>query len=109
MPRETSFHNAEFQRGLLLAVLLLAFGGRLFELIGFGTGLGELFVPGFVESGAEADVDRKALAGATFIYAADWRDVTIVAAIGNADVAKFDRFAEGGIKTEPAAAGQENF
>ena len=53
---------------------------------GFGFGLGELFMAGFVQGGAEADVDREALACATFIYAANRRDVAVVAAVGYADV-----------------------
>jgi hypothetical protein len=93
----------------LLAVLLGTLGGGVFGYFGLGGGLGEFFVTGIVESGTETDVYREALAGATFIYAADRRYVAVVAAVGDADMAKFDRFAESGIEAEPAAAWQENF
>jgi hypothetical protein len=53
---------------LLLAVLLLAFRDAFLRVIRFGFGLGDLFVPGFVQSGAKPHIDGKALAGAPFIY-----------------------------------------
>lgn len=64
---------------------------------------------GFVDSGTEADVDRKALASATFIHPANGRNVAVVTAIGNADVTKLDGLAESGIETDPAVARQKYF
>lgn len=90
-------------------MLLGALGGGFFVLFCFAGGFGEFFVAGIVESGAEADIDGEALAGATFIYAANWGYIAVIAAVGDADVAKFDRFAESGIEAEPAAARQKNF
>ena len=74
-------------------------------VVGFRFRLGELFVTGFVEGRAEADVDREALAGAAFINAANRGHVAVVAAIGYTDVTKLDGFTESGIEAEPAAAG----
>jgi hypothetical protein len=90
---------------LLLAVLLRAFGDGVLGVVGFRFRLSELFVAGFVEGGAEAHVDREALAGAAFINAANRGHVTVVAAIGYADMTKLDGFTESGIEAEPAAAG----
>jgi hypothetical protein len=77
----------------LLAVLLGAFGDGVLGGVGIGFRFGELFVADFVEGGAEADVDGEALTGATFIYAANRRDIAVVAAVGYANVAKLDRLA----------------
>ena len=78
---------------LLLAVLLLAFGDGVLRVVGFGFGLGDLFVAGFVQGGAKPDIDGEALAGATFIYAADRRDIAVIAPVGHANVAKLDGLA----------------
>ena len=93
----------------MLAVLLRALGGGVFGYFGLGGGLGEFFVAGIVESGTETDIDGETLAGATFIYAANRGYVAVIAAVGDADMAEFDRFAESRIEAEPAAARQENF
>ena len=90
---------------LLLALLLRAFGDGVLGVVGFRFRLSELFVAGFVEGGAEADVDREALAGATLINAANRGHITVIAAIGYADVTKLDGFTESGIEAEPAATG----
>src|ERR1700683_3130442 len=86
------------ERGILLLLLLLRFllGGLLRAIeerggfFGIGRGFGELFVAFFVECRPDADIDGEALAGETFIYAADGRNVTVVAAGGNANVAQAD-------------------
>jgi hypothetical protein len=77
----------------LLAVLLLTLGDGVLGVVGFGGRFGDLFVAGIVERWAEAHVDRETLAGATFVYAADRGDVAVVAAVGDANVAKLDGFA----------------
>src|ERR1700683_801783 len=105
------------ERGILLLLLLLRFllGGLLRAIeerggfFGIGGGFGELFVAFFVECRADADVNGEALAGETFIYAADGRNVTVVAAIGKANVTKADRIAEGGIEGEPSIFCGEDF
>src|SRR5208282_2906133 len=90
-------------------MLLLAFGDGILRVVGFGFGLGDLFVAGFVEGGAEANVDGKALAGASFVYAADRRNIAVIAAVSYANVAKLDGLAQRRVEADPAAAGQENF
>src|SRR5277367_514711 len=87
-----SGHDALRSR-LLLAVLLLTFGYRFLRIVRFGFGLGDLFVPGFVQSRAKPHIDGKALACASFIYAADRRNVAVIAPVGYSDVAKFDGLA----------------
>jgi hypothetical protein len=77
----------------LLAVLLGALRDGVWGGVRIGFGLCELFVAGFVQSGAEADVDGEALACPTLVYAADRRHVAVVAAIGYADVTKLDGLA----------------
>lgn len=81
------------EAGLLLAVLLLTLWDGVLGVVGFGGRFGDLFVAGIVKRGAEAHVDRETLAGATFVYASYRRDVAIVAAVGDANVAKLDGFA----------------
>jgi hypothetical protein len=93
----------------LLAVLLGALLGRGVGFFGFGGGFGELFLAGVVESGAEADVNGEALAGASFIYAADRGDVAVVAAVSYANVAELDGQAESRIEADPALAGEKDF
>src|SRR5208282_2964636 len=90
-------------------MLLLAFGDGILRVVGFGFGLGDLFVAGFVEGGAEANVDGKALAGASFIYAADRWNIAVIASVSYANVAKLDGFAQRRVKADPAAARQVNF
>ena len=43
--------------------------------------VGKLLAAFTIERGADADVDREALAGVTFIYAAHGSDVAVVAAV----------------------------
>jgi len=92
----------------LLAVLLRALRDGVLAFVGFGGGFGDLFVAGVVEGGAEADVDGKALTGAAFIYSANGRNVAVVAAISDANVAKLDGHAERGVETDPTIARQKN-
>src|ERR1700690_4171318 len=87
---------------LLLLLGLMREVGERGRIGGIAGGFGELLVAFFVERGADANVHGEALAGESFIYAADGSDVAVVASIGDADVAKADGISERGIEGEPA-------
>lgn len=93
---------------MLLSLLL----GALSFVSGFdgcGVGVGELLATFAIEGGADADVDGKSLAGVTFVNASDGSDVAVIAAVGDADVAKSDGISECGIEADPSRVGSEDF
>lgn len=93
---------------LLLAGLLGSFdeSGGIGEIHG---GLVHLFMAFFVESGADANVNGEALAGLSFVNAADGSYVAIVAAAGNTNMAEANGISQRWVEGAPAAVGNEDF
>jgi hypothetical protein len=72
-------------------------------------GLGELLSALVIERGTDANIDREALPGMALVNAANRRDVPVIAAICNSNVAKPHGSAERGVKCHPISSRNQNF
>src|SRR5262245_56123139 len=95
-------------RANLLLLLLRQGFGRWLGLRP-GDALAHVLAAVVVHRGSHAHVHREPLARLAAIHTADWRHVAIVAAVGDADVARRGRHAERRVEAQPADLRDEEF
>src|SRR5215469_668324 len=100
--------NCYWQLALLLSALLCPSFCRL-GFCGDRGSLRQCLISGFVECRAQPDIYRQALSRVTFVNAAYWGDIGVIAPVGDAHVSHTYELAQCGIERHPIGIRQIGF